>query len=143
MPRRIGCNKTPFLRSEIPVSHVNGNPLFTLRNQSVQQKRVVDFTPPTSYFSIKRQRLFLICKQEFCVIQHVPQESGLAVVNTSACNKFQQSVHSEIPLFLPLLHAGHTAVFVNHPAGSLRLYGAEGFFYNFIQGCCRRRNTSR
>ena len=92
----IRHDKAPVLRREIPVRHVDRDPLLTLRHQSVQQERIVDPALAAPHTAVQLQRTLLVSKQKFGVVQHMSDECRFPVIHTAAGDKFQQT--AAVPL---------------------------------------------
>ena len=60
MSRRIRYNKAAVVRGKIPVSDINGNALFPLCHQAIQQQGIVNLTAAAADLAFQLQCLFLI-----------------------------------------------------------------------------------
>ena len=101
MSRSVGYNVAARLRFEIAVGHIDGDALFPLAHEPVQQQRIVDLTVRAANPAVQLQRLLLIRIELLAVIKHVSDQRGFSVVHAAAGKKFQQILHQKYPsLFL-------------------------------------------
>ena len=93
VPRRICHDEAALFGGEVTVGNVDGDALLTLGHQAVEQKRVVQQPVPAADPAFKLQRTLLIREEQLGVIEHMPDQGGLAVVHAAAGHKLEQIVH--------------------------------------------------
>ena len=91
MPRRVGNDELALVGGEKTVSHINGDALFTLRLQPVdQQRQIHGIARGTALLRIPRNRRQLIIKDHLGVMQQPANQGRLAIIHTTASDKAQQ-----------------------------------------------------
>lgn len=89
MARRIRADEAAVVRREVAVGDIDRDALLALREQSVQEQRVVDGTAAAADFRIEQQRFFLVGVDELGIVQEMADERGLAVVDAAAGDEFE------------------------------------------------------
>ena len=89
MARRVRTDEAAVVRREVAIGDIDRDALLTLCEESVQEQRIVDGAAAAADFRIEQQRFFLIGIDEFCIVQEMADERGLAVVDASAGDEFE------------------------------------------------------
>ncbi len=91
--RGVGDNEFAAVGGEEPIGDVDGDALFPLGGQAVDQQGKVDGRPLGAYaFGIRLQLGQLVLKDHLGVIQQPPDQGGLAVVDRAAGDEPQQGL---------------------------------------------------
>ena len=89
--RRVGNDEFPVVGREIAVGHVDGNALFALGFQSIEQQGIVDvFAGIADALAVALQGIQLVFVDFLAVVQQPPDEGGFAVVDRAGCEETQQ-----------------------------------------------------
>ena len=84
MSRSIGHDITARLRLEIAVGHVDGDSLFPLAHEPVQQQGIIDLPVRAADPAVKLECLLLVRIELLAVIKHMSDQRGFSVVHASA-----------------------------------------------------------
>ena len=85
MPRRVGDDELALVGREIAVGHVNGDALFALGLQAVQQEGVVDVVARIAHaLAIALQGVQLVFVNLLAIEQQAADKSRLAIVHASS-----------------------------------------------------------
>ena len=84
MARSIGHDVAARLRLKIAVGHVDGDTLFPLTHESVQQQGIVDLAVHAADPAVKLECLLLVRIELLAVIKHMSDQRGFSVVHASA-----------------------------------------------------------
>ena len=68
MSRSIRYNEAPFLCRKIPVGNINGDALFPLRHQTVQEQGIIDLPSARANAAVQFQGFLLVCVQKLGVV---------------------------------------------------------------------------
>ena len=88
MARRVGDDERASFGGEIAIGDVDRDALFALSLEPVDQKRVVDsLARRAELLRVALERRKLVVEDELLLVQHPPDEGGLAVVDRAAGEK--------------------------------------------------------
>lgn len=87
--RRVGTDEAAVVRREVAVGDIDRDALLALREQPVQQQRVVDGAAAAADLGVEQQGLFLVRIDEFGIVQEMTNQGGLAVVDAAASDEFE------------------------------------------------------
>ena len=81
----VGDDELTLFCGEVAVGHVDGDPLFTFRLQSVEQQCIVDGSPlGADLFTVRLQRLQLIFKNHLRIPEQPPDQGAFTIIDTAA-----------------------------------------------------------
>ena len=97
MPRGIGDDEATFGRREEAVGNVDGDALFALGLQSVnQQGEIQPLTLSAKFSGVRPQSFQLILKNQFGVIEQAADQRRLAIIYAAAGDE-PQGIHQKYP----------------------------------------------
>ncbi len=93
MTRRVGDDELARLGREETIGHVDGDALFPLRRQTIDQQGEVDVAAlGADAAAVHFQRLHLILEDHLGIIKQPSDQGGLAVVHAAAGDEAQQAL---------------------------------------------------
>ena len=91
MARRVGDDEFALLGRKVTIGHIDGDPLFALGGEPVDQQGKVDVLPlRADPFAIGCQRGELILEDHLAFIKQAPDERRFAVIHRAAGDESQQ-----------------------------------------------------
>ena len=83
--RRVGDDERALFGGEIAIGDVDGDALFAFGLEPVDQQRIIDILAGgAEFFRVARRVRQLVVEDELLLVQHPPDEGGLAVVDRAA-----------------------------------------------------------